>query len=147
MMPTATSVPHADAANRAQEQRVGAFQHERPEQQRENNKRQAGDRAEQDERRVVECEHRAEQHMHQIDVAAAGRHDQHPERKRDQVEGGEARILAQNGRAGNEPGEQRDGEPGDQPADRHGAERKSGDEKAAGWRAPWRRRSGSCAAA
>ena len=57
--------------------------------------RHGGDAGDQDQRRVVEREHGAEQHVQQIDIAALHRDDQHAERERHEIEGGEARVLAQ----------------------------------------------------
>ena len=48
---------------------------------------------------VVERQHRAEQHMHQVDAGAAQRYHQHAERQRDQIEGGERGVLALQGGA------------------------------------------------
>ena len=78
--------------------------------------------------------------MQEIDVAAAHRDDQHAERERDEIEGGEARILAQDGRARDEAGGERDGEAGDEAAKAHrraatGRRPGSRSRRRAGWRA------------
>ncbi len=54
----------------------------------------------------------------------------HAKRKRHEIEGGEARVLAQDGGAGDETGQQDDGDAGDKAAKAHGGHRQSGDEEA-----------------
>ena len=152
-MPTAISVPRrveaahkvehdegekgemrqgAEPADRTQELRVSAFEHERPKQGRERENRTARDGAEQDQSGVVEREHGAEEHVHQVDIPASSGHDQHAHRQRDQVEGREARVLAQRCGAGHEAREKRHGHARDQPADGHRPERETRDEIADG---------------
>ncbi len=58
----------------------------------------------------VDREDRAEEHVQQIDVRAAQRDDQDTQRKRCQIEAGEARILLQHGRTTDGPRQQRHGE-------------------------------------
>ena len=122
----------AQAAHRAQELRVRAFENQRPQQQRKGQHREAGDRAQEDQRVVVEREHGAEEHVHEVDIAAPGGDDQHARRQRDQVESGEARVLSKRGDARDEARQKRHGHPGDQPADGHGAQREAGDQIADG---------------
>ena len=81
---------------------------------------------------VVECEHGSEEHVHQVDIAASGGHDQHAHRQRDQVEGRQARVLAQRRESGHEARKERYGHACDQPADGHRPEREARDEKADG---------------
>ena len=80
------------------------------------------------------------------------RDEQHAERQRDQVEGGEARILLLDRGARDGAGEQRHGEARDEAAERHRQElaaptRGSRRPRRAGSHAPSRRRKGSCGAA
>ena len=152
MMPTTISVPSAwkpatrfittstrkgkwvgelKRADRAQELRVEAFEHERPvDRWRAPTSVTVAIAGDQDQRRVVKREHRAEQHVQQVDVAALHRDDQHAERERHEIEGGKARVLAQDGGAGDEAGEQRHGDAGDKAAKAHGRHREAGDEEA-----------------
>ena len=90
---------------------------------RQDGERHGGDAGDEDQRCVVEGEHGAEQHMQQVDIAALHRDDQHAERKRHEVEGGEARVFAQDGGAGDKAGGERHGEAGDEAAKAHGGER------------------------
>ena len=127
MMPTAISVPSAwkpptrlsttstrkrkcvGELNGLTERRncgIETFEHERPVDDGERSPCvTVAMRGDQDQRGVVEREHRAEQHVQQVDTAALHRDDQHAERERDEIEGGEARVLAQDGGAGDEAGE------------------------------------------
>ena len=122
----------AEPADRAQELRVRAFEHERPEQGRQREDRNARDGTEQSQGGVIQREHGPEEHVHQVDVAASGGHDQHPHRQRDQVEGRQACVLAQRRDAGHEAREERHGHACDQPADGHRPEREARDEIADG---------------
>ena len=81
---------------------------------------------------VVERQYRAEQHMYQIDIAAAQRDDQHPKGERAEIEAGEAGILGEPGMSRDQPGENSDGQPGDEPAKRHPEKRQAGEQKAEG---------------
>ena len=51
----------AGAADRAKEAGINAFQHQRPPDQREDHERNAGDADDQQQRRIVDRQHRAEQ--------------------------------------------------------------------------------------
>ena len=82
-----------------------------------------GDAGDQHQRRIVEREHAAEQHVQQIDIAAPHRDDQHAERERHEIEGGKARILAQDRGARDEARGKRHGEPRDEAAERHRRQR------------------------
>ncbi len=70
--------------------------------------------------------------MQQIDIAAPDRDDHHAERERHQIEGGEARVLAQHGRAGDEAGSERDREPRGKAAEAHGEQRQAREQIADG---------------
>ena len=120
------------AADRAQEDRVDAFEHERAVEQRQRQHGDGGDGGEQQQRVVVERQHRAEEHVQQIHVRAAQRHDGDAERQGQQVEGRERRILLQRGEARDEAGGDRDDHAGEQPADGHRRQRQAGDEIADG---------------
>src|SRR5882724_10622558 len=72
-------VHRAMAADRAQEAGVEAFDQERAIDHRQRGDREARDRAHQEQRTVVHRQDGAEQHMHEIDVAAAGRDDEDAE--------------------------------------------------------------------
>ena len=114
----------------ARKLRIEAFEHERPVDDGERRHGEGGDRGDQDQRGIVKREHRAEQDVQEVDAAAFHRHDQHAERERDEIEGGEARVLAQDGRAGDETGEQNHGDTSDKAAKAHGRHREAGDEEA-----------------
>ncbi len=60
--------------------------------------------------------------------AAFDRDDGDAERERQEVEGGEARVLAQHGRARDESRRERDREPGGETAEAHGKEREPGEQ-------------------
>ena len=120
----------AQWADRGQEAWVEAFEHERPVDDGEGQHGKRGDGGDQDKRGIVKSEHRAEQHVQQVDAAAFHRDDQHSKGERDEVEGGKARVLAQDGRAGDETGEQDDRNAGDKSAETHGRNREAGDEEA-----------------
>ena len=142
----------AGAADRAQEARIDAFDHQRPIDQRQHDQRDRGDAGDQQQRLVVERQHRPEQHVQQIDIGALHRDDGDAERQRDQVEGGERGVLLQLGHARDEAGEQRDHasrRSGRRRSSRTGSGRRPGSRspRPAGSRAPWRRRPGSCGAA
>ena len=118
----------------------------------EREERHRSDAGEKVERVVVEREHRSEQDVEQVHVGAAQGNDGDPERQGKKVEGGKRRILLEGGQAGDEPRHDGDDNAGDEPAHRHGRERKARDEVArrrrrAGSHGPWRRPSGSCVAA
>ena len=115
----------AELADRAEELRIRAFQHQGPEQNGKDHNREARDGAKQDQCGVIKRKDRAEKHVHEVDIAAPGRHDQHAERERDQVEGSKARIFAERRDPGDEPRQERDGHPRDQPADGHGPQRQA----------------------
>ena len=112
--------------------RIEAFEHQRAVDDREHNEGDGGDRGDEDERCVVEREHGAEQHMQEVDIAAAHRDDQNAERERDEIEGGEARILAQDRRARDEASGERHGKPRQEAAKAHGEQRQAGEEIADG---------------
>ncbi|MCY4450449.1 MAG: hypothetical protein OXC01_00705 [Immundisolibacterales bacterium] len=71
----------AEPAHRAQELRIRAFEHERPEQGREREDRNVRDGTERSQSSVVEREHGPEEHVHQVDIAASGGHDQRAHRQ------------------------------------------------------------------
>ena len=83
----------AGAAHRAQEARIDAFQHQRPPDQREDDQRHAGDADDQQQRRIVHRQHRAEQEVQQIDVGALDRDDGDAERERNEEERRERGVL------------------------------------------------------
>ena len=109
--------------------------------------------ADQQQRRVVQRQDGAEQHMQQIDIGAAQRHQQHAEAPARSDRS--AAKLASSRRTvsrDTQPGQQRHGEAGDEPAQGHrqaatGRPRGSRPQRRAGWRAPSHRRSGSSGAA
>ena len=120
----------AGTAHRAQEARIDAFEHQRPVDHGERQKRDRGDAGDQQQSRIVERQHGAEQEMQQIDVGALERHDGDADRQRNEEEGGERSVFLQFGCPRDDAGADRDHETGDQPARRHGEQRQAGDEKA-----------------
>ena len=70
----------------------------------------AGDADDQQQRRIVHRQHRAEQEMQEIDVAALERDDGDAERERNQEERGERGVLLQFGRARDQARADRDDE-------------------------------------
>ncbi len=68
---------------------------------------------------------RAEEDVQKIDVRAAERDDEHARRKRGQIEGREARILAQDRGAADEPRQKRNGKPDDEAAEAHRRQRQA----------------------
>ena len=169
-MPTASSVPSAwnpptrlsttrprktrwvgaaGAADRAQEARIEAFEHQRPIDQRQRDERDGGDRR----RSGASARRRARA---RVPNSTCSRSTFEPlsetmrdaERERDQVEGGERGVLLQRASTrATSPDSSATARPATRPPMRHRRQRQAGDEKAdrrarAGWHAPWRRPSG-----
>ena len=122
----------AGAADGAQEQRIDAFDHQRPPDHRERNQRQRRVEGDHQQRAVVHRQDVAEQHVQQVDIGALERHDGDAERQRDQIERRQRGILLQFGDARHQPGEDRHREAGDQPAEGHGEQVEPGQQEADG---------------
>ena len=74
-------------------------------------------------RAAVDRQDRAEQHAHDVDIAAPPRDQKNAERERDQIEGHEPDI-APRPLAGDQPGKRRDRKPARQPAERQPGRRR-----------------------
>ena len=122
----------AGAAHRAHETGIDAFDHQRAVDQREHQQGERGIAGDEQQGLIVEREHVAEQHVQEIDVGALERHDGHPDRKREEVERRQRRILLELGVAGNEPGKQGNDHARDEPARGHGEQIESGEQKSDG---------------
>ena len=88
------------AADRPQETGVGTFQNEGAKQQCQREPGNGRDGAQQDQRVIVQRQHRSEQHMQQVHAAALQRHDQHATGQTDQIKRCHAGIFPQRSDAG-----------------------------------------------
>ena len=70
--------------------------------------------------------------MQEVDIAALDRDQQHAERERNEIEAGEACVLAQHRGARHEPGGERHRQPRREPAEAHGEQRQPGEHIADG---------------
>ena len=71
----------------------------------------------------IDRQHSAEQHAHDIDIAAPPRHQHHPERERDQIECHQARVVPRP-TAGDQSSQRRHGKSARQPAQRQPGRRR-----------------------
>ena len=109
----------------AQKAGVHALGGQRAQQQRQRRQGEAGDAANEPQRRVVERQHGAKEHVQQIHMAAARGDDEHAQRQREQVEGGHARVFAQHRGARHHARGHGHQQPGQRAARRHGRQRQA----------------------
>ena len=109
----------AGAADRAQEQRIDAFDHQRPIDHGQHQKRDGGVECDHQERLVIHGENIAEQHVQQIDIGALDGDDRDTEGERGQIEGRERGVLFQSRGAGYDTGKDCHRKARDQSARRH----------------------------
>ena len=119
----------AGAADRAHEAGIDAFDDQRPVDRCQHHEADGRVRSDEQQGRIVQRQHIAEQHVQEIDVGALERDDGDAERERKQVESRQRRILLEFGRAGDKPGKQGNNEPGDQAARGHGEQVEPGEQK------------------
>ena len=122
-------IERALAADGVHEAGIEALRHQRPVDGGQDQHGRGRDAADQVQRRGVDGEDGAEQHVQQVNAGAAQRDDQHAGGERSQVEAREARILAQRGRAADQPRQQRHGQPGDRAAQPHRGQRQAGEQE------------------
>ncbi|MPN20766.1 hypothetical protein SDC9_168145 [bioreactor metagenome] len=79
----------------AQKAGFETLDNQRPIDQRQRQQRHSGDGCSQQQGGIVQRQHRAKQHMQQIDIGAAQRNQQHTQRQRDEIEARKARVVAQ----------------------------------------------------
>ena len=117
----------ARRANGAQEARVEALDNQPTADNGQGEESQRRNRDDEQQRRIVDSENGSEKDMHKVDVAAMGGDDEHPERQRNQIEGGEARVLALRRDACDDTRQDRHHEARDEAAEAHDQERETGD--------------------
>ena len=112
--------------------RVAAFENDQAEADGNRDNRYRSEAGQQEEGGIVKREYAAEQHVQQINIAAAHRDDQHAGGKRDQIESGQAGIFLDHRIARYATRQQGHGNAGNEAAQRHRRKRKSGDQVADG---------------
>ena len=112
-------VERAADAHRGEEARVEAFHDQRPIDGGEADQGQRRRRHDEEQRRLVDGEDRAEQDVHEIDRRPAQGDDENAQRHCRQIGGGEARILAHARETRDDAREQRRGDAGNEAAETH----------------------------